>query len=308
MKLLLCAFFILMCFSVHSVPHKQIALTLDDSPRAAGGYLDGPTRAKMLLSALKEHHVPQVVFFSVSAHLHGEGLARLKAYGDAGHLIANHTHNHPDFNTVTLAQYIESFEQADRALASFSTMTKLFRFPYLREGNSLEKRDAMRKVLADHGYRNGYVTVNTYDWYIENQFQNAIKAGHNVDLDRMSRFYVDMMMQSIEAYDTRAVEVLGRSPKHTLLLHEMDITALFIGDLITALKQQGWQVISPLDAYQDEIATFVSDEILPFNPGRIGEIARTKGVTKGLWPQALQENYLDQQFQLQVLHSQSLSN
>ena len=305
MKLLLCAFFILMCFSVHCVPHKQIALTLDDSPRAAGGYLDGPTRAKKLLSALKAHDVPQVAFFSVSTHLNGEGLARLQAYNDAGHLIANHTHDHPDFNTVTLTQYRESFTQADRALASFSNKTKLFRFPYLREGDSIEKRDGMRKMLTENGYRNGYVTVNTYDWYIENQFQNAIKAGHNVDLARMSRFYVDMMMQSIEAYDALAVDVLGRSPKHTLLLHEMDITALFIGDLITALKQKGWQVISPLDAYQDEIATFVSDEILPYNPGRIGEIARRQGVTKGLWPQALQESYLDQQFKQQVLQSQS---
>ncbi|MDP5212290.1 polysaccharide deacetylase family protein [Pseudoalteromonas tunicata] len=301
MKFLISTCLLLVAVCAHSTPNKYIALTLDDSPRAASGYFDGPTRANKLIAALKAHDVAQAAFFSVSAHLNQEGITRLNAYSDAGHLIANHTHDHPDFNTLTLAQYIANFEQADRELSQFKTMTKLFRFPYLREGDTVEKRDGMRAALAAKGYRNGYVTVNTYDWFIENQFQKAIKDGVKVDLIRMSHYYVDMMVQSIEAYDELAIKELGRSPKHVLLLHEMDITALFLGDLIAELKRKGWIIISPLTAYEDEIATFQTTEVLPYNPGRIGEIARANGQTKGLWPQALQESYLDQQFEQQVM-------
>lgn len=304
MKLILFALLLLINVSAHSAPDKQIAFTFDDSPRAATGYLDGPTRARMLLAALKAHDVPQVAFFSVSAQLSEEGIARLTAYSDAGHLIANHSHDHPDFNVLSLAQYVANFEEADRALAQFKTMTKLFRFPYLREGNTLEKRDGMRAALAAKGYRNAYVTANTYDWYIENQFQKAISAGVKLDLVRMSHYYVEMMVQSIEAYDEFAVKELGRSPKHVLLLHETDISALFVGDLVTELKRKGWQIISPLAAYEDDIASFQTPEVLAYNPGRIGEIVRSKGQTKGLWPPALKEEYLDQQFDSMVLKAQ----
>ena len=280
---------------------KEIAITFDDSPRHASGYFDGPTRSKKLISALKNHNVQQVAFFSVSEKLNAEGIARLNRYAEAGHIIANHTHSHPNINKLTLEDYTKNLLIADNKLKSFNKFEKLFRFPYLREGNTLRKRDGMRKVLKEHGYKNAYITLNNYDWYIEVLFQKAIKEKHDISFEKMSKFYVDTLMKSIEYYDQMAVNHLGRSPKHVLLLHEMDISALFIGDLIDELRRRDWKIISPLEAYQDEIANFQIEETLKFNPGRIGEIARTKGQRKGLWHQSLNEEYLDQAFKRQVL-------
>ena len=279
---------------------KEIAITFDDSPRTAKGYMDGATRAKKLIENLKQHGVDQVVFFSVSNKLDEEGIQRLNTYSDAGHIIANHTHTHPDINKLTLEEYNKDFTIADKQLSQFNTFQKLFRFPYLREGNTIEKRDGMRALLKEKGYINAYITLNNYDWYIENLFQQAIKDNVSLDFDAMRRFYVDVLMESIEYYDHMAITYLNRSPKHVLLLHEMDISALFIGDLIDDLRKKGWKIITPEQAYTDPISQHLSKNIMPFNPGRIGEIAAEKGQKKGLWHETLDEKYLKERFDKEV--------
>lgn len=298
-----------LCISSQS-DSKEIAITFDDSPRQAEGYFNGPQRAKKLIEELKSHDVAQVVFFSNSQaldvqRLGGEGRQRLKTYGEAGHIIANHTDTHPNFNEISLEEYVQDFLSAGEKLSQFKNFKKLFRFPYLREGDTREKRDGMRDMLNKLGYTNAYITLNNYDWYIESLFQNAIKKGVSIDFDRLRQFYVEVIMESIVYYDQMAQTHLGRSPKHVLLLHEMDISALFIGDLVDELRRQGWKIISPEQAYTDEIVEYQTEQLFPYNPGRIGEIARDKGQTKGLWHKTLNEKYLERRFAEKVLNVSS---
>ncbi|PIT99286.1 MAG: polysaccharide deacetylase [Bdellovibrionales bacterium CG10_big_fil_rev_8_21_14_0_10_45_34] len=284
----------------HSAFAKKLAITFDDSPRHAKGHFDGRTRAKKLIKNLKKHNAGDVVFFSVSGQIDKEGRERLQKYADAGHTIANHTATHPNFNETAPSEYKDNFEKAHNVLKEFSTFKKWFRFPYLREGNTKEKRDGMRSALRDMSYRNAYITLNNYDWYIETIFQRAVKSP-NFNFDKMRDFYVNVLVESVEYYDKMAVEHLGRSPKHVLLLHEMDISALFIGDLIEALRKNGWQIISTENAYTDEIANYETQAFFPFNPGRIGEIAKDKGQTNGLWHESCDEQYLEERFKREVL-------
>lgn len=99
---------LLLCFSPLCFA-KQIAITFDDAPRKAEGYFDGLTRANTLIAALKRHNVEQVAFFANSQRLNKEGIHRLQAYSQAGHIIANHSHSHLNFNQVNLADYVEDF-------------------------------------------------------------------------------------------------------------------------------------------------------------------------------------------------------
>lgn len=290
------------CIALSSLAHaKQLAITFDDAPRSATGYLDGQTRAKTLIENLNKHCVGKVTFFSNTQSLNEEGIKRLRLYDKAGHLIGNHSHSHSNFLNTGLALYREDFLQAHQLLKEFDNFTPYFRYPYLREGETLEKRDGMRKALRENYYSNAYITLNNYDWYIEDLFQKAVREGKKIDLLRLSTMYVDVLMQSIHYYDDLAVKHLGRSPKHVLLLHETDISALFIGDLVQKLRQEGWEIIPMEEAYQDPIAKYALEKPLKYNPGRIGEIALNKGQQKGLWHYTLKESYLDQRFQQEVV-------
>ncbi|QFT53249.1 polysaccharide deacetylase family protein [Microbulbifer sp. THAF38] len=280
---------------------KQLAITFDDALHEAAGYFDGPTRAKTLIENLEKHQIGQVAFFSTTQFLDQEGLERMRLYDEAGHIIGNHTHSHPNFLETELSTYQQEFLQAHQLLQQFDNFKPYFRFPYLREGETVEKRDGLRNLLKENKYQNAYITLNNYDWYIEELFQKALKEDKPVNLQKLAEMYVDVLMQSINYYDELAIKHLDRSPKHILLLHEMDISALFIGDLVQRLRQGGWEIISLEEAYQDPIAQYQLPQPLKYNPGRIGEIAFHNGQKQGLWHYTLDESYLEKRFQQEVL-------
>lgn len=284
-----------------AVQAKEIAITFDDSPRFATGFLSGPERAKKLIAQLAKYQVEQVAFFSNSSHLDQEGTSRLHAYANAGHIIANHTHDHANFNETDLSIFVDSFLVADKKLSTFANYRKWFRFPYLREGNTLEKRDGMRKALRENNYINGYVSVATHDWLIEDLFQQAIVEQGKIDMVKMKQFYVSSILANLNFYQQLAVKQLGQSPKHVLLLHETDTAALFIGDLISALYQQGWKVISPELAYADPLLAHQTQLVTNGNDGRIHEIARDKGHVQGLTHPSLDLENIKRAFKREVL-------
>ncbi|SEA01166.1 polysaccharide deacetylase family protein [Alkalimonas amylolytica] len=237
---------------------KRIAISFDDAPTPTHGYFTGPERTSLLLESLEKAGIQQAAFFAVSEHITSEGHQRLLAYSNAGHIIANHTHSHPNLNSTSLAYYLADIAQADSALQHYPTFRKWFRFPYLREGDTLSKRDGVRQYLADNHYINAYITLNNYDWYLDQLFQQAIQAGEAVDLAAMRSFYVDTLMASIHYYHELALQYLNRSPHHVLLLHENDLAALFIHDLIAELQLQGWKIIPMEQAYQDPLLSYQS--------------------------------------------------
>ena len=200
------------------VPHlsnaKEIALTFDDSPRHARGFFYGHERAKKLIESLKNSDVEQVAFFSVSKQIDTEGRARLLTYADAGHIIANHTHSHPNINAIPVKEYIKDFKIADKVLKDYSNFKKWFRFPYLREGKTIESRDGMRAALKDLGYFNAYITINNYDWYIETMFQREVKRP-GFSLSKMKDFYVSVMMVICpHSYSQVNVSFLAHNSSH----------------------------------------------------------------------------------------------
>lgn len=136
---------------------------------------------------------------------------------------------------------------------------------------------------------------------MDDQFQREIKIHSSLDFERLKKFYVRTMVKSVEYYDEMANKYLGRSPKHVVLLHETDLNALFIVDFVSALKAKGWKVISPRDAYKDDISKYITESLFKGNPGRVGEIAHDNGQKIGLWPETCDTEFLEKEFKKQVL-------
>jgi peptidoglycan/xylan/chitin deacetylase (PgdA/CDA1 family) len=270
---------------------RAIALTFDDAPRLSTPVFDGATRTARLVAGLEAVGVTRAAFFANTIRLGGDGQARLAQYAAAGHAIGNHTHSHLDVNRTDLDVYLADLRRADTALSSLNGFVRLFRFPFLREGPDATVRDCLRNELARLGYLNAYVTVNAYDWALDRLIEQAVRDGRPVDYAAIGRMYVDVILACAEFYDALAVSVLGRSPRHVLLLHENDINALFLPDLVTALRHEGWTVIAPEEAYADPIATLVTRNVFHRNPGRIGEIASDCGCTSHLWHESCDTAY-----------------
>lgn len=252
---------------------RQIALTFDDAPRGDGAYFTGVQRTQALISRLSQLGVKEVAFFCNTNRI---GLSRIEQYAKAGHWIANHTHTHPSLHDVGPEAFTRDMEEAEKKLISNTRFIKWFRFPFLHEGKTVEDRDYVRRYLQARGYRNGYVTVDTYDWYMSRLFEEAIKNKKKVHFDRLKELFARVIVEGVEYYDGIAQATLGRSPKHVLLLHENDLTVVSLDKLVGKLREKGWEIISPVEAYTDPIAS-EEPETLFLGQGRVAALARLKG-------------------------------
>jgi peptidoglycan-N-acetylglucosamine deacetylase len=275
---------------------QEIAFTFDDAPTEDGAYFTGQQRTEKILSHLKDNGVSQAAFFVVTKNIEtNNGLSRLERYAAAGHLLANHTHTHRWIHNIGTATYIQDITKANNILKNMKGFAPWFRYPFLDEGRPNSTRDSIRAALKDLNLTNGYVTIDNYDWYINGQARKAFLDGKKINEKALKEFYLNHIMTSIEFYDQIAKEHLGRSPKHVLLLHENDLAAKFLGDLIKLLKSKGWKIISPTEAYTDPIATQVPD-VLFNNQGRIAAIAREKGIPgRELVQESEDEEYLNRE-------------
>lgn len=265
-------------------PRRLIALTIDDVPRADTAHLTGMERASKLITALQAAAVPKVMFFSNTGRLVPYDFERMRRYAAAGHSIGNHSHTHPDLHRVGAAAFLENIRTADETLRTLPGHAKWFRFPFLREGKTVEERDTVRSALKAMGYGSAYVTVDTYDWYMDSLLQDAIKAGKTIDFEQLGNAYVDLMTESIEFYDSVARQTLGRSPRHVLLMHENDLAALYVDDLVARLRATGWDIISAEDAFTDPLAAIEPDTLV-LGQGRVIAMAVAQGYQgpKGMW-------------------------
>ena len=256
---------------------RRIALSFDDAPRGDGPVLSGEARTQALLTALEAGGIDTAVFFVTTRGLEtASGRARIARYAEAGHLIANHTHRHAWLSRIGAADYIADIDRASALLEGFSNRRDWFRFPFLDEGNTRELRDELRAALAERGQFNGYVTVDNYDWHIDRRWREAVRAGRPVDREALGRAYVEVLLGAVEFYDAIAVEALGRSPAHILLLHENDMAAHYIEDLAAALREEGWTIISPDEAYADPMAAILPQTLMT-RQGHVAALAVEAG-------------------------------
>ena len=277
---------------------KRIALTFDDAPRGGGAVFDdGNDRAKVFIENLAKAQTGPVGFFITTRDLDKPGAAaRIESFANAGHLIANHSHTHQWAIRTETLDYLADIDVAEAHLADLEVDAKVrrpwFRFPFLDEGTPLEKRDALRAGLSDRGLMNGYVTVDNYDWFIDNEWRNAVRSGKVVNEKALRKSYVDILIGAVEFYDDLAVRWLGRSPVHVLLLHENDVNALYIGDLVVALRAKGWQIVSPDIAYADDLNSVVP-QTLRTRQGHVAALAIEAGADpRSLTHLAIEENQI----------------
>jgi peptidoglycan/xylan/chitin deacetylase (PgdA/CDA1 family) len=236
---------------------KRIALTFDDAPRPADSILTPGERTALLLQELERAETGPVAIFVTTKGFgkHDGGRDRIADYAEAGHLIANHSHNHDWLHKTDLSTYLADLDRAEDELVGFDNRRAWFRFPFLDEGRGdVEKRDAMRAALDERGLMSGYVTVDTYDWHLNSRLNEAVAEGRSVDHDAVREVYVAMIVDAAEHYAAFSERWLDRQPAHVLLLHENDVAALYIGDAVQALRAKGWEIISPDEAYRDPIA------------------------------------------------------
>ena len=260
---------------------KRIAFSFDDVPRHAGAFFTPDQRTAELIAALRRGGVAQAGFFVTTGNLarpHGAGgEERIAAYVAAGHVVANHSHSHNRLSRTPVEEYVLDLDRAEALLAGRPGHRPWYRFPFLDEGGrDTVRRDTLRAALAGRGLANAYVTIDNYDWHFDMLASAARREGKEIDMDALRDLYVETLVDTANFYDRIAVETLGRSPVHVLLLHETDLAALFADDLAAGLRADGWEIVPIDEAYRDPIAALAPDTWF-LGSGRVAALAHVAG-------------------------------
>ena len=284
---------------------KRIALTFDDIPRARGAFLSPDERSRMLVAGLREAGVRQAAFFINPGYLSkpdgAGGEARIASYVAAGHVIANHSFSHLHLANSDTQVFIADIDRADAWLKGRPGTRSWFRFPYLNEGGTdLAKRDAVRAWLAARGLRNGQVTADGSDWFLEDLTLKAKAAGQQMDMEQLRRLYIQMHVSGAESSEALARKMLGRSPAHVMLMHETDLAAMFLPDMVRELRRNGWEIVTADTAYGDPLYRVLPQATNAYGT-LINQLARERGVDSPPWPLWIHPGIAEHMFNHRVI-------
>ena len=248
---------LLILMQISAFAQKEIAITIDDPNTTETFKLNWQERNNSILKTLDKHKIKAALFVCGMRVNDSNGKELLNKWDIKNHLICNHSYSHLYFNSKSKTSeiFIADFNKGDSLIRNFKNYTKLFRFPYLKEGNTAQKRDSMRVAMKTDGYKNGYVTIDASDWYIDAQISIALKKDINTDLTPYKEYYINHILGRAKYYDSLAHLVFKRDIKHTLLIHHSLLNALFLDDLFIALSENGWKLINAKEAYYDVISS-----------------------------------------------------
>ncbi|HDZ05434.1 hypothetical protein LCGC14_0070820 [marine sediment metagenome] len=236
---------------------KTISFTFDDGITSDLAGLAFEDWNQRLLTHLDTNNLKAVFFVTGKNKLDKKGQYLLNSWNEKGHGIANHSFTHPNFNSdkKDTELFENELNKTDSIISKFSNSVKYFRFPYLKEGASKLKVDSIRNVLKAHKYKNGYVTIDASDWYINQRLLKRIKEVglDKADIDQFKKYYLQHLIERANYYEKLSYELNDRHINHTILLHHNLTSALFLGDLIQEFKNKGWTVIDADKAYADEV-------------------------------------------------------
>lgn len=256
----------------------QIAITMDD-PQVTSSYgLSASEVNRRILGSLASHNIKADLFVCGMRVDTPEGRQLLSAWNDAGHTLGNHSYSHLFLHSkkVTLAGYCDDIAKGEAVVAGYPQFKKRFRYPFFKEGDTLEKRDGVRKFLADRGYLPGRATIDASDWAIDDRLRKRVEKNPKADLAPYRTFYLEHLWDRAQYYDDLAIKVMGRRPPHTLLIHHRLLNALFLDDVLTMFKKREWEPISAEQAYADPVYE-KQPNILPAGESLIWALAKETG-------------------------------
>jgi len=246
--------------SLYNITHGlEMAITIDDLP-TAGKLPSSLTRIdviKKMLQALKKHHITGVYGF-INASKVGDNknhLAILSAWIEGGQLLGNHTFSHMDLAKVDITTYIQDIEKNEPYLQKFmgDKNYKYFRYPYLVEGNTEEKRNRIREYLTSHQYIIAEVTTDFYDYMWNNPYVRCLQIGDKEAINWLEKNYLEQSLNALTISHELSTLLFNRDIKYILLLHVTLFDAEMLDKLLTLYEEHGVKFISLEEALNDDV-------------------------------------------------------
>ena len=239
------------------IAHPVVALTFDDLP-GAGNLPPGMTRTQVatnLAAELRKNHLEGTYGFLNAAKMQNSPDAEqaLHAWLDAGMNIGSHTWSHISLTSNTAEAFNHEIDLNEPVLKQYagSRDWHWFRYPFLWEGDTLEKRHAVRSYLKDHGYHVAQVTLDFEDYAWNDAYARCSATHDATAIAWLRQSYLDTAAEYIKLGREEEWIAFGHEIPNVMLLHQTAFTTLMLPELLVLLRNDGFRFASLAEVEQD---------------------------------------------------------
>jgi peptidoglycan-N-acetylglucosamine deacetylase len=248
---------VLLILAAGRASSQQMAITFDDLP-VHGAMPPGVTRlqiANSILTTLKREKLPPVYGFINAERMEQDpaSLQALKAWRAAGQPLGNHTWAHLDLNDQSAEEFEAEVSKNEPLLKELMGKEDWhwFRYPYLHEGDTVEKRRAVRSWLSAHGYKIAQVNMDFEDYLWNEPYARCVAKHDEASIAKLHDGYLAVADQYYGVFRELSQLVYARDVKYVLLMHVGAFDARMLPELLALYRAKGVSFISLQDAMAD---------------------------------------------------------
>jgi lysophospholipase L1-like esterase len=254
-------------FAASPEPAPKIAITFDDLP-AHGPLPPGETRMQVItkiIAALREANLPPTYGFvnAVALKQEPKNAAVLQAWRSGGNPLGNHGWSHMNLNQHSLEEFEQDVIQDEPAL---TTLMKdrdddwhWFRYPFLAEGDTPEKRAAFRDFLRSRDYKIAAVTMSFGDYLWNDPYARCRTKGDSGAIAMLETSYLTAADEAVEYYRSVSHARYGRDIPYVLLMHVGAFDAEMLPRLLKLYRSKGFLFVTLPEAERDEFYRSATD-------------------------------------------------
>jgi peptidoglycan/xylan/chitin deacetylase (PgdA/CDA1 family) len=238
------------CVSVDDLPANSI-----DPSNERFSYI-----TSRLLEVFDKYKVPAIGFVNegklfTQSHRSTFRESMLKQWHDRGFELGNHTYSHIDINNTNLLEYEKDLIQGEQITNELyrdsPQRIKYFRHPFLHCGNTEEKKQGLKTILEKLDYVEAPVTLDNSEWIFARAYDIALQKKDAGMSRRIGNDYVTYMMEKLKYFELQSQALFERNIAHILLIHANTLNADWLGNLLKAFRESGYQFISIGKALED---------------------------------------------------------
>jgi peptidoglycan/xylan/chitin deacetylase (PgdA/CDA1 family) len=244
------------------MPAPQVAFTFDDLP-AHGPLPPGefrPQPIRSILATLKAEHMPPTFGFVNGFRVrdYPYQIELLREWLAAGEPLGSHTFEHPSLDETSSKAFIADIAKNEAVLRKVDPTGDWhwFRYPFLDEGNTLQKRVAVQDYLKSHGYRTAEVTMDFEDSLWNEPYARCMTRHDTSAVASLEHSYLAVADEYIGVFRTLSQKLYGHDIPYVLLLHVGAFDARMLPRLIALFRERGFQFITLQQAEQDPAYSF----------------------------------------------------
>jgi len=203
----------------------KLAFTFDDLP-AHGPLPPGETRMGVIAkiaAALRQAKVPPTYGFVNAEWTEQEPskIAVLRAWRDAGNPLGNHSWSHMNLDAHPLGAFEGDIARNEALLSGLMKNADWhwFRFPFLVEGDTPEKKNGVRAYLGRHGYKIAGVTMSFGDYMWNEPYARCKTKNDTKSIRLLEDTYLRAAKDAADYSRELSHRLFHRDIPYVLLMH-----------------------------------------------------------------------------------------